>query len=140
IGDTGYILRIGSLMLLVSLGQIACSIVAIYFSARAAMGFGRDLRAGIFTHIQTFSAEEVGKFGAPSLITRSTNDIQQIQMVLLMSLTIMVTAPIMLIGGVIMALQQDVKLSLILVIVVPVLATVAGLIVSKMVPHFRRMQ
>ena len=140
VGNTGYILRMGSFMLLVSLGQVTCAVVAVYFSARAAMGFGRDLRAGIFTHIQGFSAEEVAKFGAPSLITRSTNDIQQIQMVLLMSLTIMVTAPIMLVGGVIMALQQDVKLSLILVVVVPILAAVTGLIVSKMVPHFRRMQ
>lgn len=139
-GDTGYIMKIGGFMLLVSLGQVVCAIIAVYFGARAAMGFGRDVRGGIFTHIQTFSAEEMGKFGPPSLITRSTNDIQQIQMVLLMGLTIMVTAPIMLIGGVIMALQQDVKLSLILVVVVPILGIVAGAIITKMLPHFRRMQ
>jgi ATP-binding cassette subfamily B protein len=140
VGDTGYIMRIGMLMLGISLLQVACSILAVYFGARVAMSFGRDLRAALFTHVQEFSAQEVGRFGAPSLITRTTNDVQQVQMVVLMTFTIMVMAPIMLVGGVVLALQEDVALSGLLVVAVPALGVVVGLIVRKMVPYFRTMQ
>ncbi|MBW0253192.1 ABC transporter ATP-binding protein [Cellulomonas sp. PS-H5] len=140
VGDTGYIMRIGALMLGVSLLQVACSIAAVYFGARVAMAFGRDLREGLFTRVQDFSAQEMGQFGAPSLITRTTNDVQQVQMVALLSFTIMLMAPIMLVGGVVLALQEDVALSGLLLVVVPVLGIVVGLIVSRMVPYFRTMQ
>ncbi len=140
VGDTGYIMRIGAVMLGVSLLQVACSIAAVYFGARVAMAFGRDLREGLFTRVQDFSAQEMGQFGAPSLITRTTNDVQQVQMVALLSFTIMLMAPIMLVGGVVLALQEDVALSGLLLVVVPVLGIVVGLIVSRMVPYFRTMQ
>ncbi len=140
VGDTGYILRIGGVMLGISLVQVACSVLAVYFGAQVAMSFGRDLREGLFTRVQDFSAREVGQFGAPSLITRTTNDVQQVQMVVLLTFTIMVMAPIMLVGGVILALQQDVALSGLLLVVVPVLGVVVGLIVSRMVPYFRVVQ
>lgn len=140
VGDTGYIMRIGAVMLGVSLLQVACSIAAVYFGARVAMAFGRDLREGLFTRVQDFSAQEMGQFGAPSLITRTTNDVQQVQMVALLSFTIMLMAPIMLVGGVVLALQEDVALSGLLLVVVPVLGVVVGLIVSRMVPYFRVMQ
>ena len=140
VGDTGYILRIGGVMLGVSLLQVACAIAAVYFGARTAMALGRDLREGLFAHVQEFSAQEVGKFGAPSLITRTTNDVQQVQMVILFTFTMMVAAPIMLIGGVIMALREDVALSGLLVVIVPVLGVAVALIVSRMVPYFRVMQ
>ncbi|WP_431838632.1 ABC transporter ATP-binding protein [Cellulomonas sp. Y8] len=140
VGDTGYIMRIGAVMLGVSLLQVGCSIAAVYFGARVAMAFGRDLREGLFTRVQDFSAQEMGQFGAPSLITRTTNDVQQVQMVALLSFTIMLMAPIMLVGGVVLALQEDVALSGLLLVVVPVLGIVVGLIVSRMVPYFRTMQ
>ena len=140
VGDTGYILRTGGWMLLVSLLQVVCAIVAVYFGARAAMAFGRDVREGLFTRVQDFSAQEVGHFGAPSLITRTTNDIQQVQMVVLLTFTMMVMAPIMLVGGVVMALQEDIALSRLLLVLVPVLGVAIGLIVSRMIPYFRAMQ
>ncbi|WP_454048970.1 ABC transporter ATP-binding protein [Cellulomonas sp. Marseille-Q8402] len=140
VGDTGYILRIGLLMLGISLLQVACAVLAVYFGARVAMSFGRDLRGALFTHVQEFSAREVGQFGAPSLITRTTNDVQQVQMVVLLTFTVMVMAPIMLVGGVVLALQEDVALSGLLVVAVPALGVVVGLIVRKMVPYFRTMQ
>ena len=140
VGDTGYIMRIGAVMLGISLLQVICSVSAVYFGAQVAMSFGRDVRERLFTHVQTFSAREVGQFGAPSLITRTTNDVQQVQMVALLSFTIMLMAPIMLVGGVVLALQQDVALSSLLLVVVPVLAAVVGFIVSRMVPYFRTMQ
>jgi len=139
-GDTAYIVRTGGVMLVISLGQVVCAIVAVYFGAKVAMSFGRDVRGGLFTRVQSFSAQEMGVLGAPSLITRTTNDVQQVQMVVLMAFTIMVMAPIMLVGGVIMALQEDVELSGLLLVVVPVLGIVVGLIVSRMVPYFRQMQ
>ncbi|MBD7952224.1 MULTISPECIES: ABC transporter ATP-binding protein [Oerskovia] len=139
-GDTAYIVRTGGVMLVISLGQVICAIVAVYFGAKVAMSFGRDVRNGLFTRVQSFSAQEMGVLGAPSLITRTTNDVQQVQMVVLMAFTIMVMAPIMLVGGVIMALQEDVELSALLLVVVPVLGIVVGLIVSRMVPYFRKMQ
>ncbi|HWK92359.1 MAG TPA: ABC transporter ATP-binding protein [Luteimicrobium sp.] len=139
-GDTGYIWRVGGMMLLVTLVQVACTIAAVFLGARVAMGFGRDVRRAQFVQVESFSQQEIGTFGAPSLITRATNDVQQVQMLVLMSLTIMVMAPIMMIGGVILALQQDVQLSWLLLVIVPVLAAVVGLIISRMVPYFRAMQ
>lgn len=139
-GDTGYILGTGSLMLLITLLQIGCSITAVYFGAKAAMGLGRDLRGAIFTRVGEFSEQEVTRFGAPSLITRSTNDVQQVQQLVLMSCTLMVAAPMLSIGGVIMAVRQDAQLSWLIAVSVPVLLVAVGLIVSRMVPLFRKMQ
>ncbi len=139
-GDTGYILGTGSLMLLITLLQIACSITAVYFGAKAAMGLGRDLRGAIFTRVGEFSEQEVTRFGAPSLITRSTNDVQQVQQLVLMSCTLMVAAPMLSIGGVIMAVRQDAQFSWLIAVSVPVLLVAVGLIVSRMVPLFRKMQ
>src|SRR5690349_11598244 len=139
-GDTGYIIRRGGFMLAVSLLQIACSVAAVWFSARTAMAFGRDVRAELFHRVGRFSAREVQHFGAPSLITRETNDVQQVQMLVLMGGSLMVGAPIMMIGGVIMAMHEDVGLSWLVLAVVPVLATSIGFIVTRMVPSFQRMQ
>ncbi|BBA97282.1 putative ABC transporter ATP-binding protein [Actinacidiphila reveromycinica] len=139
-GDTGYILGLGGVMLGVTVVQMTCAIGAVYFGARTAMSVGRDLRRSVFTQVQSFSAREVGQFGAPSLITRSTNDVQQVQMLVLMSFTLMVTAPIMCVGGIIMALGQDVPLSALLLVVVPVLGVSVSLIVRRMRPLFRTMQ
>ncbi|SCG42701.1 ABC transporter ATP-binding protein [Micromonospora inositola] len=139
-GDTDYIMRTGGWMLGVSLVQIACSIAAVYLGARTAMGFGRDVRAAIFGHVNRFSAREVARFGAPSLITRNTNDVQQVQMLVLMSCTMLVAAPIMSVGGVVMALNEDVGLSWLMLVCVPVLAVALGLIIRRMVPGFRLMQ
>lgn len=139
-GDIDRIMRLGGVMLAISLLQVVCAIVAVWFGARAAMGFGRDVRARLFGTVQTFSAQELGQFGAPTLITRTTNDVQQVQMVVLMTFTFVIMAPIMLVGGVVMALQEDAGLSLILLVAVPVLAVLIGLIVSRMVPYFRVMQ
>ncbi|MCR8579955.1 ABC transporter ATP-binding protein [Streptomyces sp. Isolate_219] len=139
-GDTGYILRIGGYMVAVTLLQIVCAIGAVYFGARTAMALGRDIRAAVFDRVQSFSAREVGAFGAPSLITRTTNDVQQVQMLVLMTFTMMVSAPIMCVGGVIMALNQDVPLSGLLLVIVPVLGILVSLIVRRMRPLFRGMQ
>ncbi|WP_072802824.1 ABC transporter ATP-binding protein [Rhodococcoides yunnanense] len=139
-GDTSYILSTGGWMLLVSLVQIVCSVSAVLIGAKAAMGAGRDLRKAILHRVGTFSAREVGQFGAPSLITRNTNDVQQVQLLIVMGFTIVVMAPIMCIGGVIMALREDLGLSWILLIAVPGLAISMGLIVVRMVPGFRSMQ
>ncbi|KUM35261.1 ABC transporter ATP-binding protein [Arthrobacter sp. EpRS71] len=139
-GDTDYILRMGGLMLLITLVQIACAVVAVYFGAKAAMGMGRDLRDAIFSRVGEFSEQEVTKFGAPSLITRSTNDVQQVQQLVLMSCTLMVAAPMLSIGGVIMAVRQDAQLSWLIAVCVPVLLVAVGLIVTRMVPLFRKMQ
>ncbi|UOD80678.1 ABC transporter ATP-binding protein [Paenarthrobacter ureafaciens] len=139
-GDTGYILRMGALMLLITLLQIACAVVAVYFGAKAAMSLGRDLRDAIFSRVGEFSEQEVSRFGAASLITRSTNDVQQVQQLVLMSCTLMVTAPMLSIGGVIMAVRQDAQLSWLIAVAVPVLLVCVGLIVTRMVPLFRKMQ
>lgn len=139
-GDNDFIMRTGAIMLGVSLVQVIANVIAIYFGARTAMAFGRDLREALFSRIQRFSSQEVSRFGAPSLITRSTNDVQQVQMLVLFSLTMIIMAPIMLIGGIIMALQEDVGLSVLLVVVVPVLAVTMGLVIWRMVPYFRSMQ
>ncbi|HTJ32235.1 MAG TPA: ABC transporter ATP-binding protein [Dactylosporangium sp.] len=139
-GDTGYIMRIGGFMLAVTLVQIVCSAAAVYFGARTAMALGRDVRAGLFAQVQRLSAREVGGFGAPSLITRTTNDIQQVQMLVLMTFTLMVSAPIMCVGGIILALNQDVQLSSLLLVATPLLIALIALIVVRMRPLFRLMQ
>jgi ATP-binding cassette subfamily B protein len=139
-GDIHYILRIGGFMLLVSLAQIICAIGAVYFGARTAMALGRDVRLAVFKRVQDFSAREVGHFGTPSLITRNTNDVQQVQMLALMTFTLMVSAPIMCVGGIILALNQDVKLSSLLLVAVPTLGIIVTLIISRMRPLFRLMQ
>lgn len=140
VGDTDQILRTGGWMLVVSLLQIACSIAAVYFGAKTAMAFGRDVRGSIFRRVNSFSAREVARFGAPSLITRNTNDVQQVQMLVLLSCTMLVAAPIMSVGGVVMALREDVGLSWLMLVCVPVLAVALGLIIRRMVPGFRLMQ
>ena len=139
-GDTAYILETGLVMLGVSLIQIAAMAVAVYFGARAAMGLGRDLRSAIFARVGDFSSQEMASFGAPSLITRNTNDVQQIQMLAATGLTLLVMAPIMMIGGIVMALREDVGLSWLVVVAVPVLAGAIGFIASRLIPSFRKMQ
>jgi ATP-binding cassette, subfamily B, multidrug efflux pump len=139
-GNTGYIVSTGGWMLIVTLVQIGCSIAAVYFGARAAMAFGRDVRSAIFHKVGTFSGREVALFGAPSLITRNTNDVQQVQMLVLLTCTLMIAAPIMCVGGIIMALRQDVGLSWLMLVCIPVLVVSIGLIVVRMVPQFRAMQ
>ena len=139
-GDTGYIMRTGSFMLLISVLQIACSVGAVYLGARTAMGIGRDLRSEVFGRVGTFSSREVAHFGAPTLLTRTTNDVQQVQMVMLMFSSTFVAAPIMCVGGIVMALREDVGLSWLVVVAVPTLAVAIGLIIREMVPQFRLMQ
>ncbi|MEU1377745.1 ABC transporter ATP-binding protein [Streptomyces triculaminicus] len=139
-GDTGYILGTGGLMLAVTLAQIVCAIGAVYYGARTAMAVGRDLRGEVFDRVQSFSSREMGQFGAPSLITRTTNDVQQVQMLVLMTFTLMVSAPIMCVGGIVLALQQDVPLSALLLVIVPVLATIVSVIIWRMRPVFRGVQ
>jgi ATP-binding cassette subfamily B protein len=139
-GDTTYILGTGGWMLLVSGLQIACSIAAVYLGARLSMGFGRDVRSAIFRHVLRLSNREVTQFGAPSLITRNTNDVQQVQMLVLQTCTMLVAAPIMCVGGVIMALREDAGLSWLMLVSVPVLILTIGAIIRQMVPQFRLMQ
>ncbi|WP_137875484.1 ABC transporter ATP-binding protein [Rhodococcus sp. Q] len=139
-GDTSVVLSTGGVMLLITGLQIVCSIGAVYFGARAAIGLGRDLRRAVMYRVGDFSSREVGLFGAPSLITRNTNDVQQIQMVVVISCTILVAAPIMCIGGVVMSIEQSQGLAWVLAVAVPVLALTMFLVVRKMVPEFRSMQ
>ena len=135
--DVGYVWRTSLVMLAASLVQVVCSVGAVWFGARTAMGLGRDLREAVLRRVMSFSSREVGQFGAPSLITRNTNDVQQIQQLVLMSAFVLVAAPMMLIGGVIMALRQDVGLSWLVAVAVPVLVGALVLIISRMVPLFR---
>ena len=139
-GDTGYIWRVGSVMLIVTLVQITFNIGAVFYGAQAAMGFGRDVRSDLFHRVTEFSAREVNVFGAPSLITRITNDVQQVQMLVAMSLTMLLSAPITIVGGVIMALRQDAGLTWLLGVAIVALFISLSLIVSRMVPTFRLMQ
>ncbi|MEV5173226.1 ABC transporter ATP-binding protein [Streptomyces flaveolus] len=139
-GDTGYIVSFGALMIGISLVQVVCNIGAVYYGARTASALGRDVRGAVFDRVQSFSAREVGHFGAPSLITRTTNDVQQVQMLALMTFTLMVSAPIMCVGGIVLALGLDVPLSGVLVAVVPVLGISVTLIVRRLRPLFRAMQ
>jgi ATP-binding cassette subfamily B multidrug efflux pump len=138
--DVGYIWRIGGVMLVVTFLQVIFSITAVYFGAKIAMGFGRDVRRALFHQVNDFSSREVAQFGAPSLITRITNDVQQVQMLVLMTFTLILGAPFTAIGGIFLAMHQDLGLSRILMIAIPILTVLLGLIIRSMVPTFRRMQ
>jgi ATP-binding cassette subfamily B multidrug efflux pump len=139
-GDTGYIVGTGGWMLAVSLVQIVATVAATYLGAKSAAGLGRDLRAGIFARVGDFSAQEVSRFGAPTLISRNTNDVTQVQTVVFMGAAMMVSAPIMMVGGIIMALREDVGLSWLVAVAVPLLALSVALVIRKMIPNFRLMQ
>lgn len=139
-GDTAYIVRVGALMLLISALSVVAAVAAVWYGARTAMGVGRDLRAALFDRVGSFSTREVEQLGAPSLITRTTNDVQQVQMLTLLGLNMFVSAPIMLVGGVFMAMQEDFGLSWIVAVLLPSMVLALGLIASRMVPSFRLMQ
>ena len=139
-GDVGYIWRTGGVMLALTLLSGVTAVVATYFASRTSMGVGRDLRGIIFGRVMRFSAREMNSFGTASLITRNTNDVQQIQIFLQMALTLMVAAPIMMVGGVIMALHEDVTLSLLLVVAVPLMALIVLTMLFVAVPQFKSMQ
>ena len=139
-GDTGYIWSVSWWMLAASLVNVVCMVAAAYFGARAAMGLGRDLREAVFRNVMDFSARELAHFGAPTLITRTTNDIQQVQMLVTMSAIMLVGAPIMMVGGIVMALREDAGLSWLVAVAVPVLVLVIGLLVRRLVPLYRQMQ
>ena len=139
-GDTAYITRAGIVMLAVALVQISAMVAAVYCGARTAMGVGRDVRAAVFHRVGAFSSREVARFGAPSLITRTTNDVQQVQMLVLLTCTLMISAPLMMVGGVIMALREDVGLSWLLLVSVPALLASLGVVIIRMLPSFRIMQ
>lgn len=139
-GDTGYIWLIGGIMVAITLGQVCLSLGAVYYGAKTSMGFGRNVRGAIFHTVGGFATTEVSRLGAPSLITRVTNDVQQVQMLVLMGCLLMVTAPVTAIGGIAMALRQDAGLSAILLVSIPVLVGAMSLVLSRMVPQFRLMQ
>ena len=139
-GNVAYIWTWGAVMVGVALIQVVFAIAAVYFGGKVAMSFGRDLRKNLFHQVTDFSAREVGTFGAPSLITRITNDVQQVQMLVVMACTMAIAAPITIVVGVIIALRQDVGLSIVLVFAMPIAGIVLGLLVSRMVPAFRLMQ
>ena len=139
-GDTAYIVSHGAIMLVVSLVQIIASVAATYLAAKVAMGMGRDIRGNVFGTVVGFSAQEVTRFGAPTLISRNTNDVTQVQMVAFMAFALLVTTPIMMVGGIIMALREDVGLSWLVAVAVPLLGLCVGLVISRMVPWFGRMQ
>lgn len=139
-GDTAYIMKTGGIMLAVTLVQIVCTIIAVYWGSQTSMAFGRDLRSRIFHTVGSFSNREVGRFGAPSLITRNTNDVQQVQMLVMMAFTMLIRAPITMVGGVIMALKEDVGLSWLVAVAIPILIAIVWFIVQHMVPGFRKMQ
>ncbi|RAX21674.1 ABC transporter ATP-binding protein [Actinomyces sp. Z5] len=139
-GDTDKIWSLGGQMLAITVVQGVVAVIGTYLSSRAAMGLGRAMRKDIFNHVQRFNLEEVSRFGAPSLITRSTNDIQQVQMVVFMASTMMLMAPIMLVGGTVMALRVDVPLSALLLVLIPLLLVVVGVLMSRLLPHFQVMQ
>ncbi len=139
-GDTGYIGSTGMFMLLVTFVVGVASIIGVYLGAQIAMGFGRDVRSAIFRKVESFSQVEINKFGTPSLITRNTNDVQQVQTVIFMALTLMISAPILIIGGIILAIRQDVPLSGLLVVVLPLMAAFIAIVMSRAIPLFRAMQ
>ena len=138
--NTHYILITGGWMLVITLGGILCSIGAIYFGAQVAMALGRDVRQGIFSQVLKFSDREVNQVGTASLITRTTNDVQQVQMLAIMTFTLLLSAPIMCVGGIILALRQNVPLSSLLLVAVPLLGIILVLIISRMRSLFRKMQ
>ncbi len=139
-GNTNYIWHTGSLMLVITFVQVGFAILAVYFGSKAAMGFGRDVRASLFHTVTDYSSREVAHFGAPSLITRITNDVQQVQMLVQMSCTLLIAAPMMIVGGVIFAIREDVGLSALLLVSVPVMLLSVGSVIIRMVPQFQRMQ
>jgi ATP-binding cassette, subfamily B, multidrug efflux pump len=139
-GDIDYILSTGALMLGVSLVVVVASIFAVYWGSKTGMAFGRDLRSGIFRKVEMFSQAELNRFGTPSLITRNTNDVQQVQMVVLLGLNMLIIAPILAVGGVIMALRQDVELSAILIVILPLMGLIVGLLMRRALPLFQAMQ
>jgi len=139
-GDTGYIIRVGAVMLAVAFVVGVCAVVAMYYSSRVAMSFGRDSRSALFRQVERFSLRELNDFGAPSLITRNTNDVQQVQMLVLLGLTMLVLAPITAIGGVIMALRQDVTLSGLLLVIIPIMIAIIAIIMRQAIPLFRSIQ
>ena len=139
-GDTVYILQMGAVMLGVSLVFVIASIIAVYWGSKVAMGFGRDVRGALFRRVQSFSQSEVNHFGTPSLITRTTNDVQQVQMVVLMMLNLVISAPIMAIGGMIMALRLNVPLSAVILVAIPVMGVFIGLVMMRAIPLFMSMQ
>ncbi|MDR1077830.1 MAG: ABC transporter ATP-binding protein, partial [Propionibacteriaceae bacterium] len=139
-GDTGYIWTYGGIMLAVSASQVISQVCAVYFGARLAMGFGRDVRQHIFDRALDFSAQELNRFGAPSLLTRNTNDVQQVQMVVLMTCILILGAPITMVGGVYMALRTNVSLSWLIAAAVGALAVIAAVVLSRMGPLFSAMQ
>jgi ATP-binding cassette subfamily B protein len=139
-GDTDFIWRTGALMLAVALGQVLTAVTAVYFGARTAMAIGRDIRRSVYRQVSSFSAQDVNRFGAPTLITRGTNDVQQVQMLVLMGLNFMVSTPIMCVGGIIMALREDLSLSWLVWVSVPILVAVVGYLVVRLMPLFRSMQ
>ncbi|ALC05389.1 putative ABC transporter ATP-binding protein [Corynebacterium deserti GIMN1.010] len=139
-GDIGYIWKTGAIMLGLTLVQVACAIAGVYFGSKLAMGMGRDLRAALFSKVVSFSEREMGHFGSPSLITRNTNDVQQIQMLVQMTTTLMISAPMLAIGGIIMAVRQDVGLSWLMAVSIPVLILIVALVIVRMVPMFQLMQ
>lgn len=139
-GNTRYILAIGAVMLVVTLVMGVAAVIAVYWGAKTAMAFGRDVRGGLFTSVESFSQPEVNRFGTASLTTRSTNDVQQVQMFVLMSLTLIIAAPIMAVGGIFMAFRMNAKLSLLLVVIVPIMGAIIGVLVTKAVPLFRSVQ
>lgn len=139
-GDTSTIVRLGGVMLGVTAVQVLCSVGATYLGSRTGMGFGRDLRAAMFEHVTTFSERETARFGAPTLLTRSTNDVRQIQYLVQISATVLVTAPIMCLGGIFMAIRQEAALTWLLLVSVPIMAVANYWVMSHMLPLFRRMQ
>lgn len=139
-GDNDYIVRTGALMLGATLALGIASILAVFWGAQVAMGFGRDVRSAIFRKVESFSQVEVNAFGPASLITRNTNDVQQVQMVVFMALTLIISAPILVIGGIILAVQQDVPLSGLLVVVLPIMIVFISIVMYRAIPLFRAMQ
>ena len=139
-GDTAYIVRTGAIMLGVTLIFVLAAIVAVYWGSKVAMGFGRDVRGALFRRVQSFSQDEVNRFGTPSLITRTTNDVQQVQMVVLMMLNVVISAPMMAIGGIIMALRLNVPLSAVILVAIPVMGVFIGLVMMRAIPLFMSMQ
>ena len=139
-GDTPYILRVGGLMLLVALADMGLALITAFLSARVSMGFGRDLRKLVFSHVSGFSLHEFDVIGTPSLITRTTNDITQVQMFAMMLMRMFIFSPIMAVGGVIMAFQRDAKLTWVLAVVIPIIATVVALMATRAMPMFRAIQ
>ena len=139
-GDTAYILRTGGIMLAVTLVFVLAAIVSVYYGSRVSMGLGRDVRGALFRRVESFSQAEVNRFGAPSLITRTTNDVQQVQMVVLMILTVILVAPMTMIGGIVMALRLNASLSLVVFVAIPVLLVFIGLMVRSAMPLFKAMQ